>query len=129
MIVRCRQPGDPSDWDVVVVMLSNNSFLLFLDKQFPANQEIAFLSRKTIAMWSSGFGQSSGTQQLASSGTQQVPMPMSLPNEEGLNDASSYSPTPTPLKSGNLYASNASAHTSSNKRHRSSPLSCKTIPT
>nr|CAD1829360.1 unnamed protein product [Ananas comosus var. bracteatus] len=47
----------------------------------------------------------------------------------GSNDALSYSPTPTPVKSGNPNTSIASADTTSSKRRRSSPPSCKTTPT
>lgn len=69
----------------------------------------------------SGFGQSS----LA----QQVPLPLSPTNEEGPNDAPSYSPTPTPMKSENRNTSHALAHTSSGKRRRLSSPSRRTTPT
>ncbi|OAY76862.1 Proline synthase co-transcribed bacterial protein [Ananas comosus] len=60
---------------------------------------------------------------------QQVLLPLSPANEERPNDATSYSPTPTPMKSGNPNTSHASTHTSSGKRRRLSSPSHKTTPT
>lgn len=70
---------------------------------------------------SSDFGQSSTSPQL--------PVAISPHNTEGINDTTPRSRTPTPMKSENLYASNASTHTSSAKRHCLSPPSNKTTPT
>ncbi|XP_020088015.1 uncharacterized protein LOC109710013 [Ananas comosus] len=147
--------GDPNDWDAVVA--ENPAYSRYRDKPFPAYQDIAFLSGKTTATGRHGFttgmqnddirstsSSSPGTtailQQIKNSmagacgfgqtsGTQHVPLPLSPPNQEGPNDASSYSPTPTPVKSGNPNTSIASADTTSGKRRRSSPPSRKTTPT
>nr|CAD1818701.1 unnamed protein product [Ananas comosus var. bracteatus] len=147
--------GDPSDWDAVVA--ENLAYSRCRDKTFPAYQDIAFLSGKTTATGRHGFrtgmhgedvrntsSSSPGTtailQQIKNSMAgpsrfgqlpmaQQVLLPLSPANEEGPNDATSYSPTPTPMKSGNPNTSHASAHTSSGKRRRLSSPSHKTTPT
>nr|CAD1842663.1 unnamed protein product [Ananas comosus var. bracteatus] len=147
--------GDPNDWDAVVA--ENPAYSRCRDKPFPAYQDIAFLSGKTTATGWHGFttgmqnddirstsSSSPGTtailQQIKNSmagacgfgqtsGSQHVPLPLSPPNQEGPNDASSYSPNPTPVKSGNPNTNIASADTTSGKRRRSSPPSRKTTPT
>ncbi len=58
------------------------------------------------------------------------PLPIALsPRNEDVNNTTSCSPTPTHVKRGNPNVSSASGHTSSGKRRRSSPSSCKTTPT
>nr|CAD1840450.1 unnamed protein product [Ananas comosus var. bracteatus] len=137
--------------------LKNSAYAKCRDKPFPAYKDIEFLSGKTTATGRHGFTtgmQSEDVRSMSSSspgttaileqirksmagpsghgqtsGSHQLPMAMSPQNEDGINDATSYSPTPTPVKSGNPHITSASAHTSSGKRRRSSPPSRKTTPT